>query len=150
MITAWSAPQMVRVRASAGPSLRLLAMAVLLFGVVFTHGLHVEGVQGHLVTSAAASAHMVSEEAHGATDTEALARPATMGEPHEGHGPSHPSEHCLSGQPPQGPVVIPPCSAASVSESAAVGRTSVKRGPHEHVLVAAPSVSLRLSVVQQV
>jgi hypothetical protein len=141
---------MVRARASVGPSLRVLAMAVLLFGVVFTHGLHVDSVKGHLVTSAAAPAHGSPDEAHGAPDTEALSGPAAMGEPHEGHGPSHPSEHCLSGQPPQGPVVTPPCFAASVSESAAVGRASVKRGPSESVLLAAPSVSLRLSVVQQI
>ncbi|GCB44005.1 hypothetical protein SNL152K_1290 [Streptomyces sp. NL15-2K] len=138
----------------------MLAMAVLLFGVVFTHGLHGESVKGHLATSAAAPAlvspvhvspvHVSLQEAHGVTDTEALSRPAAMGAPHEGHGPSHPSEHCLSGQPPQGPVVTPPCFAAAVSESAAVGRASVKRGPDDSVLLAAPSASLRLSVVQQV
>lgn len=140
---------MVRARLSAGPSLCVLTMAVLL-GVVFTHGLDVESVKGHVVTSAAAPAQVAPEEALGATETQVLSRPAAMGAPHGSHGPAHPSEHCVSGQPPQGPVVTPPCSAASVCESTAAHRASVTRGWGEPVLVAGSPTSLRLSVVQQV
>ncbi|MFD5255297.1 hypothetical protein ACFWM5_20965 [Streptomyces bobili] len=61
MITAWSPPRTVRARTSVGPILRKLAMIVLLFGVVFTHGLHAESIKGHLVTSAAALAVLSTE-----------------------------------------------------------------------------------------
>ncbi|MFE9444668.1 hypothetical protein ACFYO2_38135 [Streptomyces sp. NPDC006602] len=128
----------------------MLAMAVLLFGVVFTHGLHVENVKGHLVTSAAAPAQVLSEGAFDATDPQVLSQRAAIGERHGGHDPAHHGEYCLSGQPQQGPVLTPPCFAASVSESTAVGPASVKRGQGEPVQSAASSAALRLSVVQQV
>ncbi|MCX4905428.1 hypothetical protein [Streptomyces sp. NBC_00878] len=154
MITAWLPPRMARARVSAGPSLRVLAMAVLLFGVVigfvFGHGLHVESVEGHPATSAAEPVHEVAEEALDATDPQVLSRPAAMGKPDDGYGSSHPGQHCVSGQPPQGPVVTPPCFAVSVGESSAVGPASAERGLNEPVLSAASPMSLRMSVVQQV
>jgi hypothetical protein len=128
----------------------MLAMAVLLFGVVFTHGLHVENVKEHLVTSAAAPAQMSTLGTFDTTDTQVLSPRAAIGERHGGHGPAHHGEHCVSGQPPQGPVLTPPCCAASVNESTAVGPASVKRGQGGPVLSAASSAALRLSVVQQV
>lgn len=156
MITAWSPPHLVRARASAGPLLRVLAMAVLLFGVLFAHGPygphgpHVESVKGHLVTSAPVPAYVPSDGVLHLTATQVLSQRAEMGEPQGGHGPAHQGEHCVSGQPQQGPVLTPPCFAASVSESAAVGYASVKRGEGEPVISSASSAALRLSVVQQV
>jgi hypothetical protein len=128
----------------------MLAMAVLLFGVVFTHGLHVESGEGHLVTSAAAPARVHSEGALDVTDTQVLFPRAAIAERHGGHAPAHQGEHCVSGQPQQGPVLTPPCFAASVSESTAPGSASVRRGQGQLVISAASSAALRLSVVQQV
>lgn len=143
---------MVRARAVAGPWLRVLAMAGLLFGVVFTHGLHAESVNGLLVTSATVPANVSPDGVLDITATRVLSphAEAEMGEPRGGHGPAHQSEHCVSGQPQQGPVLTPPCFAVSVSESAAIGSPSVKRGGGERVITSASSAALRLSVVRQV
>ena len=150
MITAWSPSRIGGARASAGPLSRVLALAVLLFGVVFTHGVHAESVKGHLVTSATPSATAPSEGAHDTTDKQVLSRATATGDRHDGHGSSHPSEQCVSGQPHQGPVLTPPTFAASVSESVTAGRVAVKRGFGESGLSAWPSVAVRSSVVQQV
>lgn len=136
---------MVRARASAGPLPRVLAMAVLLFGVAFTHGVNAESVKGHLVTSAAVPATVLPEETLDVADTQALPRPA-----HEDHGSSHPSEHCVSGQPQQGPVLTPPRCAASVGESVGSERALAQRGLNGSALSVSSAADLRLSVVQQV
>jgi hypothetical protein len=141
---------MMRARVSAGPLLRVSAMAVLLFGVVFTHGLSAESIKGHLVTSAVAPAAAAHEEVLAAAGERAVSRLTVMGDPGDGHGSWHPSEHCVSGQPQQGPVLTPPCFAVSVSESATVGRVLDKPGSNESVLSATSSTALRLAVVQQV
>ncbi|CAM5243627.1 hypothetical protein [Streptomyces aurantiogriseus] len=135
---------------SAGPLLRVLAMVVLLFGIVSTHGLSAESTKGHLVTSAAAPVAMLHEEILGAEGEQAAPRLVVIGEPGGGHGSSHTSEHCVSGQPQQGPVLTPPCFAVSVSESTNVGRVSGRLSLNEWALSAASSTALRLSVVQQV
>ncbi|MFI1030217.1 hypothetical protein [Streptomyces sp. NPDC020951] len=125
-------------------------MAVLLFGIVFTHGLSAENVKGHLVTSAVALAGAVHEEVLDAEGERAVSRLVARGDSDEGHGSSHPSEQCVSGQPQQGPVLTPPCFAVSVSESATVGRALDKSGSHESVSAATLSTAVRSSVVQQV
>jgi len=126
-------------------------MAVLLSSVVLTHGLSAESVKGHLVNSVGATAATAHEEVLGVAGKRAASRPAAIGHPGEGgHGSSHRSEHCLSGQPQQGPVLTPPCFAVSVSESATAGRVLDKPGSNESVLSATSSTALRLAVVQQV
>ncbi|MDQ1014180.1 hypothetical protein [Streptomyces afghaniensis] len=142
MITAWSLPHLVRARASAGPLLRVVALVVLLFGVVSAHGLSAESTEGHLVTSALAPVAPLHEQA--------APRLVAIGEPGGGHGSSHTSEHCVSGQPQQGPVLTPPCSAQSVAESTDVGRLWGRPGRNEPALPAASSSALRSSVVRQV
>ncbi|MDQ0753296.1 hypothetical protein QF034_007527 [Streptomyces africanus] len=142
MITTWSLPRLVRARASAGPLLRVLAMVVLLFGVLSAHGLSAESAAGHLVTGAVAPVAPLDEQA--------APRLVAIGEPGDGHGPSHTGEHCVSGQPQQGPVLTPPCFAQSVAESTDPGRVSGRPGRNEPALSAASSSALRLSVVQQV
>ncbi|MGW0840976.1 hypothetical protein ACWD26_12550 [Streptomyces sp. NPDC002787] len=149
MITAWPLPRIVRARASAGP-LRVLGLAVLLFGVVFTHAVNAESIHGHMVTSAVAPATMSPDDAHDATDTQALSRLVAAGGGHDDHGSSHPGEQCVSAQPHLGPVLTPPCFAASVSESAASGRAAVKRGLSDSAVTVSPSAAVRSSVVQQV
>jgi hypothetical protein len=150
MITAWSLPRIVHARASAGTLLRVLGLAVLLFGVVFTHAVNVESVKGHMVTSAVAPAAVSPEDAHDATDTQVLSRLVAAGGGHHDHGSSHPGEHCQSAQPHLGQVLTPPCFAASVSESAASGRAAVQRGLSDSAVTVSPSVAVRSSVVQQV
>ncbi len=145
---------MVRARVSAGSLLRVSAMAVLLFGVVFTHGMSAESVTGHLVTSAAAPAATAHERALEAKaeceGQRAVSRLVAIGDSDDGHGSSHPSEQCVSGQPQQGPVLPPPCCAVSVSESATGGRVLDKPGSSESVLSVTSSTAVRSSVVQQV
>jgi hypothetical protein len=150
MITAWSLPRMVRARASAGPLLRVLGLAALLFGVVFTHGVNVEGVKGHLVTSSAASATALVDDVRDATDTQVPSPVVATGDRHGDHGSSHPSEHCVSGQPHQGPLLAPPCFAASTSEPAAFERATAKQSLSEPELSVSSSAAVRSSVVRQV
>ena len=163
MITARPIPHLVRARVCAGPLPRVVAMAVLLFGIVSLHGLNAESTGTHRVTSAAASVVVPHEEipgtgnartaprlAPGAGNPRTAPRLAAIGEPAEGHASSHTNEHCVSGQPQQGPVLTPPCFAVSVSESAAVGRASGRPGLDVPVPPAGSSTALRLSVVQQV
>ncbi|MEU0042781.1 hypothetical protein [Streptomyces werraensis] len=150
MITAWSFPCVVRARASAGPLLRVLGLAVLLFGVVFTHGVHVEGVKGHMVTSAAAPAAAAFEDAHDDSDRQVPSRTVATDDRHDDHGSPHPSEHCVSGQPHQGPVLAPPCFAASISEPTTPERATANWGLSEPERTVSSSAALRSSVVQQV
>ncbi|WLW50428.1 hypothetical protein [Streptomyces sp. YU58] len=150
MITAWSLPRIVRTRVSAGPLLRVVGLAVLLFGVVFTHAVNVESAKGHMVTSAAAPASALPDEARDATDTQAMPRLVAAGGGHDHHGSSHPGEQCLSAPPHPGPVLTPPCFAASFSESAASGRVAVQRGLSDSAVANSPSAAVRSSVVQQV
>ncbi|WP_327318688.1 hypothetical protein [Streptomyces sp. NBC_01235] len=125
-------------------------MAVLLFSVVFTHGLSAESVKGHLVTSAVAPAAAAHEAVVDAEGERAVFRLVAIGDPGDGHGSSHPSEQCVSGQPQQGPVLTPPCCAVSVGESAPVGRVLDTSDSNGSVLSATSSTGLRSAVVQQV
>jgi len=128
----------------------VLTVTVLLFAVVLTHGLNGDGVEGHLVTSAVVPVTMSSETALHAADDQTPLRPAATGEAHEGRDPSHPSEHCVSGLPQQGPVLTPPCFAPSVSESASLGRALGKRSLNAPGPSLSSPTALRSSVVQQV
>jgi len=149
MITARSLLCVPRVRVAAGPLLRVSALAVLLFGIVFTHGLHAESGEGHLVTGVAAPAAVSVTGDVGGGDGRAVPRLAAIGEPREGYGSSHPNEHCVSGQPQQGPVLTPPCFAVSVGESA-VGERALTRWALDGPMPATVPSALRLSVLQQV
>lgn len=150
MITAWSPPRMLWARAAAGRLLRVLGLAVLLFGVVFTHGLHAEGVPGHSVTSSAVPSTVLFVEPHDASGTQASSGLVATGDGRDDHGSSYPGEHCVAGQPLPGPVVAAPCFAASTSEAATAERTPTNQrlGPPEPD--SAASGALRSSVVQQV
>ncbi|MFC8342702.1 hypothetical protein [Streptomyces sp. NPDC057280] len=150
MITAWSLLRVPRVRVAAGPPLRVSALAVLLFGVVFTHGLHAESAEGHLVTGVTGLAVVSVAVEADVTDEQTVSRLAATGEPREGHGFSHPNEHCVSGQPQQGPVLTPPSFAVSVGESAVTGTHLAQRAFGGPVLAAVPSAARGSSVVRQV
>ncbi|EFL36537.1 predicted protein [Streptomyces viridochromogenes DSM 40736] len=152
MITAWSPRRIVRARTGAGPLLRVLALAVLLFGVLVTHGVHAESVTGHLSTSATAFAAPSDGGVRHAAVEPAVLSAADAEDHHGGHGPSHPGEHCLSGQPQQASALVSPCLAASVREAASSYDASTVRGPAAGgPMDGESSVALRAaSVVRQV
>lgn len=152
MVTAWSPRRIVRTRSGAGPLLRVLAMAVLLFGVLVTHGVHVESVTGHLSTGATAFTAPPDGGVRHAGVEPTVRSAADADDHHGGHGPSHPGEHCVSGQPQQASALVPPCFAASVRESTGSSHASTVRGPAAGVPMDGESpVALRAaSVVRQV
>jgi hypothetical protein len=152
MVTAWSPWHSVRTRSAAGPLLRVLAFAVLLFGVLVTHGAHVESAQGHLSTSATVLAASSADGVRHAAVEPAPPVAAETDDHHGGHEPSHPGEHCVSGQPQQGSALISPCSTGAVRESSGSYDASTVRGPAAvGPLDGASPVALRAaSVVQQV
>lgn len=152
MVTAWSPWRIVRTRSGAGPLLRVLALAVLLSGFLVTHGIHVESVQGHLSVSATAPAAPQVDGVRHAVGEPARLFAADADDHHGGHEPSHPGEHCASGQPPQGSALVWPCFAASVREATSSFDASTVRGPAAGRPVDGGSpVALRaVSVVQRV
>lgn len=153
MVTAWSPLRMLGTRSGAGPLLRVLALAVLLFGTLVTHGVHVESVKGHLSTSATAAAAFSGDDVrHPAVGPPAPLFAAEPDDHHGGHEASHPGEQCVSGQPQQGSGLVSPCFAASVREStgaddASTGRASAAGKPMDG---ASPAALRAASVVQQV
>ncbi|MFI7407414.1 hypothetical protein ACIBU0_01860 [Streptomyces sp. NPDC049627] len=132
MVTAWSPWRIVRTRSGAGPLVRILALAVILCGVLVTHGVHGESVQGHLSTSATASAALSAEGG--------------------GHAPSQPGEHCVAGQPQQSSLPAPPCGAASVRASTTADDAWTVRVPGADGAGdrASPAALRAASVVRQV
>lgn len=152
MVTAWSPWRSVRTRSAAGPLPRVLALAVLLFGVLVTHGVHVESAQGHLSTIAAVPA---APSADGVRHTAVEPAPPFAAETDDhrgGHEPSHPGEHCVSGQPQQGSALASPCFAAAVRASSDSYDASTVRGPASGgPMDGASDIALRAaSVVQRV
>jgi hypothetical protein len=141
---------MARARSGAGPLLRLLALAVLLLGVVLTHGASPDGVAGHLLTSSVTPAAEAPERGHGATDAHGRTRPTATDEGHGDHTPSHPAEHCAAAPPYQGPALTQPCFAASGGEPVSPRRATAPRSLNEPELSVSASASLRAAVVQQV
>lgn len=141
---------MLRARAAAGRLLPVLGLAVLLLGVVFTHGLHADGVPSHSVTSSAVPAAEPFVEPHDASGAQAPSRLVATGDGRDNHGSSHPGEHCVAGQPLPGPVVALPCFAASTSESATAERTADNQCLGAPESDPSPSGALRSFVIQQV
>ncbi|PAZ09633.1 hypothetical protein CLM62_44905 [Streptomyces sp. SA15] len=152
MVTAWSPWRMVRTRCGAGPMLRVLALAVLLFGVLVTHAVHVESAGGHLSTSAMAPAALSFDDVRHAAVELVPQFAAEPGDHHGGHEPTQPGERCVSGQPQQGSVLVSPCFAASVRESTSADDASIVRVPAAGRPLdgASPAALRAASVVQQV
>lgn len=102
----------MRARSSAAP-LRVLWVALALFAFVYAHGVSIDGVAGHLTTGATASA-TAAGPAHDAEQP-----PVDHHGPvdHYGgaeHGPSHPTQDCVPGQPKQTPALDAPGLGAVV------------------------------------
>ncbi|MGW0825359.1 hypothetical protein [Streptomyces sp. NPDC002845] len=146
MITARSFRHLVRTRGAAAPLPRVLALAVLLFGVLFTHGVNVESVKGHLATSAVAPTATTAE---GVGVQIPLLAVTEHGGQTENH-PAHSAEHCASGQPYQGSPLTVPCFAASVREAVVSADAGAKRVSGAPERSGAASADLRASVVRQV
>ncbi|MGW7357132.1 hypothetical protein ACWGI0_10935 [Streptomyces sp. NPDC054802] len=104
MVTARSSSRVSRARSSAGP-LRLLWVAMALFAFVYTHGVSMEGVSGHLDTTAGAVG---------------AASPASAPGHYPGgeHRSDHVVQECVPGQPQQAPVLGAPVASALVPEAA--------------------------------
>src|SRR3954447_21139210 len=149
MIATWSPRCIARARISAGLP-RALTLAVLLFSVLFAHGLHAEGIKGHLSTSAAAALADPAPIGTATQDGQAPNPAAVTDGRHDDHGSPHPAEHCASGQPQQGTTGISPCSAVSVREPVTSTRSTLKPGCTGADLRGASAVAMRASVVQQV
>jgi hypothetical protein len=151
MVTAWSPWRIVRARSDAGALLRVLTLAVLLFSVLVTHGVHGESADHNLSTSAKGPTVLSANGVRHAAVEPAPVSAAEADDHRGGHGPSHPGEHCLSGQPPQGSFHVCPCFAVSVGEPASaddsIVRASNTGGPLNG---ASPATPRAASVVQQV
>jgi hypothetical protein len=141
---------MARLRVSTAPLLRVLGLAVLLFGVLVTHAVSVESGRTHTATSTAALAVAVSAEDDGTAVGHLPARLTAPEDRHGDHGASHPGEQCVSAQPHLGPVLTPPCCAASVGEPVVSGPVAVAQGFDGRTVSLPHSAAVRSSVVRQV
>lgn len=95
MITALPRTSALRTRVLAGPQ-RVLAVALILFAFLYTHGVSLDGVRGHTDTAAATAL------------APATAESAPIDHHGEGHGASHSAEECATSQPQQPPIVDAP------------------------------------------
>ncbi|MEU1920689.1 hypothetical protein ABZ742_11015 [Streptomyces albogriseolus] len=134
-----------------GSLLRVLTLAVLLFGVVITHGVPAESAKGHMPTSVTSSGALPNMDAREDAKDQSTHRMAAAEDHHDGHGPSHSSQHCTSGQLPHGSIVASSCFAASVRESTTAVHALAERGKPGFGFSGGPSfAALRIAVVQQV
>ncbi|WP_326812521.1 hypothetical protein OIE62_06235 [Streptomyces scopuliridis] len=103
MVTPRSLFGIARTRPSASP-LRMLWLALLLFGFVYTHGLSANSAAGHVAPRANAPSAVASsvDDAHGPAGG-AVAVVAPRGGDADGHGSSHPATECVPGQPQSAP-----------------------------------------------
>lgn len=155
---------MVRARVLAGPLLRVLGLAVVLFAVALAHGAtpHSAGAHGTngAVTHATGAAELplhrgdMPSTASLTTPVAALAEAHADGHDgsaeHGGHGVGSPAEHCASAQPQQGPALTQPRLAVSISEVVAPGCAPSARNAAEPHPSDRPSAAVRALVVQQV
>ncbi|GAA1163059.1 hypothetical protein GCM10009654_19710 [Streptomyces hebeiensis] len=139
MITARFPFSTRRSRSSAAP-LRLLGLALILFGVLYTHAASPEGTLGHLAPSDSVSALSDGPTALAAAPQFASATchlPDTElpGGHHGDHGQHHALQECALGQPPQGPGTgmpgpsTPNSTANDAAPHVGHGHVPVVRGP---------------------
>lgn len=113
MVTAWSLPDVLRLRPSAGAR-RLVLVAMLLFGVVYAHGVSSDGVAHHVASvGTTASAMAASDGAETGPESVAeatyTATSDAAGHHEDGEETAHPGQECVPGQPMQGPTLGAPC-----------------------------------------
>ncbi|MET8830720.1 hypothetical protein ABZX40_10980 [Streptomyces sp. NPDC004610] len=147
MVTARSPWCVGGTRSGAGPLLRVLAPALLLFGVLVTHGASMEGAERHLPASAAVPAAAPGGQHRDTVADPALRYATDAGDRHGGHEPSHPGDHCASGQPQQNSASAAPSFAGSVLASHGVAAPSADRAP---AAGASPAALRAASVVRRI
>ncbi|MCA6091283.1 hypothetical protein LE181_03750 [Streptomyces sp. SCA3-4] len=119
MVTARPTSCVLRSHPSRVGLRRLLWLAALLLGLLYTHGLSAESAEGHVSALSAASA--IQAPAQGgpgpsgpAQRTTGSASGDTAGDRcgvqgHDGHEPGHSEQTCMSGQPQHGAGLPLPC-----------------------------------------
>jgi hypothetical protein len=110
----------------------MLLIAVLLLGVIFTHGMNTAGIQGHPSTSAAVA---LTDQTDGQ---------------HDDQGPAHSADQCASGQPQYGSAGTSVCFAVSVREPVTPARSSLRPSLTDVDFRGAWAVAMRSSTIQQV
>lgn len=145
------APSSRRISRALVPSRlpRVLTLAVLLFGVVFAHGMNAESSKGHLSASAAFS---LTDQAlgHGTAEARFPLQVVETDGQHDGHCPAHSADRCVAGQPGQGSAGACSCSAGSVRELATPAGSSLLQSPTDVDFHGAWAVAMRSSTIQQI
>ncbi|MGK5729434.1 hypothetical protein [Streptomyces sp. URMC 124] len=137
-------------RSVPGPS-RLLWLALLLFGVLYTHGVSGESAVSHATgkpVALSAFAHAIDEHhAHGEPAPVAapgVAEQTDASERHEDES-SHGAEDCTSGKPQEGPALFAPgCSALCDALRAMSAHSRPGTRPSPAAPEAAPSATSRV------
>ncbi|MEV7870256.1 hypothetical protein AB0P17_30125 [Streptomyces sp. NPDC088124] len=150
MITARPPFGIARARHVAG-SLRMLWLAALLIGFVYTHGPGAGSVAGHVAPhgTALAAAADAAVDVHGGAGTPAVAVSASRGG-HDPDGPSHPATECVPGQPQSAQAQAAPCPTPRVWGPGAVIPAGGKYGARHSVPAAPSSAEARGPVVLRV
>lgn len=148
MVTASSPWCVSRVRVLAGLP-RMLIVAMVLFGVVFTHGIKTESIKGYLSTTAAV-ALTDQAVAYGTAKARAPFPVIETDGQHDDPGSAHSAEHCASTQPQHGSAGTPACLAGSVREPRTSARSSLMLGLADVDFRGAWAVAMRSSTIQQV
>ncbi|MEV7521471.1 hypothetical protein [Streptomyces sp. NPDC091371] len=121
MVTARAASGAPRTRHRAGP-LRLLWLAALLFGFLYTHAAGADSASAHVTGGAVTVAYAASAEG----DDPGHHGERTPERDEEGSGHSHPAETCASGHPQHG--VDLPCPPPAPLADASPGFAAMTAG----------------------
>ncbi|WP_431046041.1 DUF6153 family protein [Streptomyces sp. P1-3] len=140
MVTARPPSSLLRARRTSAGPVRVVWLAALLLGLLYTHGLSGESVAGHMAAGSsvtAASTHTARTHAEvGGTAVAAVADhpEPRLGPGHHDHEESgHAAPDCLSGKPQHGIDLPMPCAAppAAVPSAPAHHGAVMRRGPAE-------------------
>ncbi|MBO8191855.1 hypothetical protein ITI46_09225 [Streptomyces oryzae] len=158
MVTARSALSMLRVRSHRAGPLRLLWLAVLLLGLLYTHGVSAESAAGHIdPVSVSPAAQMSSGEAevHGAsaegvpgTSAEHAVEAAGCDEHDGGHETAHPAQDCVSVQPEPAGELPSPCLAPLDAVQSPLLHKALGRPGSAHDVSASPPLTGISSVLR--
>ncbi|MFD5746991.1 hypothetical protein [Streptomyces sp. NPDC127033] len=150
MITTRPPFGIARARHAAGP-LRMLWLAALLIGFVYTHGPDAGSVAGHVAPhgNALAAASDATVDVHGGDGTPTVSVSASR-DGHGPDGPSHPATECVPGQPQSAQAQAAPCATPRVWGPAAVIPAGGKYGARHSVSAAPSSAEARGPVVLRV
>ncbi|MEV0598912.1 DUF6153 family protein [Streptomyces sp. NPDC050315] len=100
MVTALRTSTPLRARPQSAGLLRVFWLAVLLLGLLYTHGVSGESAAAHNASGVTAAASSTAPAAHESDPTHH----------HDEDGTGHTADHCASGQPPNGADLPTPCT----------------------------------------